>query len=443
MCTRAAAVLCALSLVLAFSACTGDFDQRQEKAKTQGFGASSVGTVVNPDTSVFIRGTVSTAGAVKGAFVTLRPVLEDGSVDWNDANALGTGITFDNGIYQVYLNDGTYRGPILVEVRGGAGVLGANPATALSDKFHDMRADHVLYSVAPLYDGYSISDVHVTPLTTVAVARCLAFDGSIAGVQGGVATGMFGLVCQQVAEYFGLARIRGALPADYSASGSFGSADLYGRVLAALSQVAFNLGVSNVFDFWLGMEQDALDDGELNGTIPVVPNTPIAMPDLGASGLIGSALLNDYMDPANLERQRGGDNTQIAVGGEVETLIAWLDSARDVDNATRAYDLTVRVPVTLVIGRGGEQRTRVAALDQIDNSIEFHAYGDSAGPSFVEFAWVSSSPANVSVQPYGRISVDASAPPGAYTVTLTIQPAAGQTFVTGPTQTHTITVHVP
>jgi hypothetical protein len=198
-----------------------------------------------------------------------------------------------------------------------------------------------------------------------------------------------------------------------------------------------------VFDFYLGMYQDALDDGELNGSIPVVPNTPIAMPDLGSAGLVGSALLNNYMDPTNLERLAGGDNTNITPGGSVDTLITTLDTSRDIDNAVRTYDLTVRVPTGINVSKGGEYRTSIEALDQIGGSVNFHPYGDSAGPSFVEFAWVSSSPVNVSVQQYGRISVDAMAPSGNYTLTLTIQPAAGQTYVTGPTETHTVTVHVP
>ncbi|MCA8946710.1 MAG: hypothetical protein KDB29_10825, partial [Planctomycetes bacterium] len=251
------------------------------------------------------------------------------------------------------------------------------------------------------------------------------------------------LVCQQVAEFFGLDGIRARQPVDYSASGSFGSDDFYARVLAALSQVAKDLGVSNVFDFCLGLYQDALDDGELNGSIAVVPNTPIAMPDLGSAGLIGSALLNNYMDPSNLERAAGGDNTQVVSGSALDTLITTLDSVRDVDTATRVYDLTVRVPGEVTVGKGNEWATSIEALDQLGTSINFHPYGDSGGPSFVDFAWSSSSPANVSVLQYGRISVNAAAPSGNYTLTLTIQPAAGQTFVSGPTETHTITVRVP
>lgn len=433
-------VLC-IFYVLALSACTGDFDQREEQAKTQGPGVGSTGTVANPNTSAFVRGTVSSGGSVQAAFVKLRRVNSDGSVDWNDANLLGNGLTFNNGIYQVYVNSG-YRGPILVEVRGGAGVIGANPATGLSAKFHDVRADHVLYSAVPYFEGSNVNAINVTPLTSVAVARCMSFDGSIAGVVGGIATGMFGLMCQQVAEFFGLSRIRGVVPKDYSASGLFGSSDLYGRVLAALSQVAKDIGVSNVFDFHLGLYHDALDDGELNGSIGVVPNTPIAMPDLSAAGLIGSALFNNYMDPNNLERRTGGDNTQVSTGGDVDTLINTLDSARDIDDAVRAYELTVRVPVNLSLKRNDVHQTRIVALDQIGNSIEFHPYGDSAGPSFVEFDWVSSSPADVSVQPFGRITISATAPKTTYTLTLTIQPLAGQTYVTGPVQVHTINVKV-
>lgn len=432
-------LLLLLSAVVA--ACNGEFDQRQDEAKTQGAGGSSTGTLPNQNGPAFIRGVVSNAGTIDDAYVTLRRINDDASIDFT--GNIGVGRSFSNGIYQIFLTDTGYRGPILVEVRGGVGARGANPATALSNKFHDFRADHVMYGVVPLYDGYSVIDVNVSPLTTVAVGRCLAFDGSIAGVQGGIGTGIYGLVCQQVAEFFGLDGIRARQPVDYSASGSFGSDDFYARVLAALSQVAKDLGVSNVFDFCLGLYQDALDDGELNGSIAVVPNTPIAMPDLGSAGLIGSALLNNYMDPSNLERAAGGDNTQVVSGSALDTLITTLDSVRDVDTATRVYDLTVRVPGEVTVGKGNEWATSIEALDQLGTSINFHPYGDSGGPSFVDFAWSSSSPANVSVLQYGRISVNAAAPSGNYTLTLTIQPAAGQTFVSGPTETHTITVRVP
>ena len=428
--------------VFALSACDGDFDQRQDQAKTQGFGAGSTGTVANPNGSLFIRGTVSTAGAVRDANVMLRPINDDASVDWDDNHALGTTVTFTNGIYQCYLNTADYSGPILVEIRGGSGVTGGNPATALSNKFHDMLTGHVLYSVVPFYDGYSVSDVHVTPLTSVAVARGLAWNGSVAGVMGGVSTGMFGLMCQQVAEFFGLTGIRAQQPQDYSASGSFGSDEDYALVLAALSQLAKDIGVSNVFDFWQGMYEDALDDGELNGSISVVPNTPIAMPDLGVTGVIGAALFNNFMDPNNLERVAGIDNTQVVAGSSLDTLITTLNTTRDIDNAVRTYDHILRVPTTVFMRAGEILKTRVEALDQLGSSINFHPYGDSGGPGFVGFNWTSSSPANVSVQQYGRITVDVAAPPGTYTLTLNVAPLAGQTFVTGFAQGYTIEVKV-
>lgn len=427
--------------MLALCACDGDFDQRQEQAETIGAGGGSTGSLANPNLKFFIRGTASTGGSVADATVILRPINPDASVDWDDNNALGTGVTFSNGIFQIYMVDGRYQGPILVEIRGGGIAKGGNPATAVSNKYHAMTSAHVLYTVVPMFDGYSVVRVDATPLTTVAVARSLAFDGTIAGVTGGIATGMFGLVCQQTAEFFGLDRIRERIPVDYAASGSFGNEDLYGRVMAALSQLAKDVGVTNVFDFYLGMYQDALDDGELNGSIAVVPNTPIAMPDLGQANLLGNALLNNYMDPLNLERTRGGDNTQISTGGSVDNLITFLDTARDIDNAVRTFDTTVRVENTIRLSQGDTYQTRVAAMDYLGGT-DFHPYGDSAGPSFVEFNWSSSSPGNISVAPFGLITVNAAAPDGTYTLTLTIQTLAAQTFVTGPTEVHTIEVEV-
>ncbi|MCC6465043.1 MAG: hypothetical protein IT463_06855 [Planctomycetes bacterium] len=435
-----------LLLPALLSACQGDYDQREEEAKVIAPGGGSTGSTANPGTGAYVRGTVSVAGAVDTASVTLRPVLADGSVDWADANALGSGFTFSNGIYQVNLLNGNYRGPIVVEVRGQSTLAtparGGNPATASTAKWHAMQAHHALYSVLPHYDGMSVGDVHVTPLTTVAFARALSFDGSIAGVQGGAATGLFGLCCLQVAEFFGLGGTRATIPQDFAGAGSFGSDYWNSYAITALSQVAADAGVSNVFDFYRGMADDALDDGRLNGSIGVVPGTGIAMPNLGSASLVGNALRNNYLAPGNAENLIGVDNTQIATGSSLDLFINTLDSARTMGSGTWAYSLVVRVPGLVEAGRGAEVRTSMFALRQIPGGERFDPLGDSAGPSFVQFGWVSSSPANVSVNAYGRIAVAPAAPNGDYTLTLTVQPAAGQTFVTGPTETHVLTVRV-
>lgn len=434
--------LLVVAVACLLGACTGDFDQRQEQADTTVPGAESSGTTANPADGRFVRGAVTIGGAVRGASVILRPINDDGSVDWDDNNALGNGVTFDNGIYQVTIQDSRYRGAMLVEVAGNLNADGGNPATAVSNKFHDMGNGHVLYGVVPFYEGYSVVDVFVTPLTTSVVGRCLAFNGGIGGVQGGISMGLNGLVSQQMAEFFGLSRLLTREPLDFARAGSVGDDTLYGYVMAALSQVAKDIGVANVFDFYLGMYLDALDDRELNGSIGAIPNTGIAMPDLGSGGLIGAALFNNFMDPANAERVRGADNTSVSAGGDLDNLINTLDSVRDIDDAQRSYELTVRVPGTIELNPGDVFQTRTTVLDRIGNSVSFHAFGDSAGPSFVDFNWNSSSPANVSVQQYGRISVAPAASSGTYTIFLTIQPVLGQTFISGPTEIYTVTVKV-
>lgn len=432
------------ALLLLLGACTGDFDQRVEEAKTVNPGGGSTGTLPNPSGNLFIRGVASVAGVVRNAAVTLRPVGSDGAVNWNDADILGAGITFSNGIYQVTLYDEDYRGAILVEVRSRTGFTSecGNPATAISQKFHAMAAGHFLYSVVPVFDGYSVVEVDVSPLTTVAVMRGLAFDGSIAGVTGGVGAGMFGLMCQQVAEFFGLDRIRGVVPRDFAKSGGFGTESLYAYVLAGLSQLAKDLGVANIWDFWLGMAQDAGDDGELNGSIGLVPNTGVTMPDLGQAGLLGNALLVNYLDPANSERVISTDSGDINPGDSLDQLITLLDSVRDIDTAVRTYDMTLRIPAEFTIAPGNDAQTRMITLKQLGSSTEFHPFGDSAGPSFVEYFWVSSAPGMVDVQPWGRITVAPGTPNGNYSLSLTIRPAIGQTFVTGAVSNHTVIVRV-
>ena len=439
---RLGALLLPALAALLLAACDGDFDQRVEEATVFGEGGGAFATTANPNLEVAVRGIVSIGGALRNGKVALRAVKQDGSIDFSPAGLLGSTITHSDGVYQASVRDLGYRGPIVVEITGGnvngAVTQGGNPATASSDKLHQMGSGHVLYSVLPYFDGQRASDVQVTPLTTVAVMRGLSFT---APVQGGVSAGMFGLMCRQVAGFFALERIRGDVPIDFAITGSVGFAENYGYVLAALSQVALDIGVQNVFDFHLGMALDARDDGVLNGSIGPIPGTAIAMPDLSQAGLVGNALRNNFLAPLNPERLVGPENTVIQPGDRLDTLTTALDAARDINASTEAYDLAARVPEYLELSPGQEVRTRIFALENIGNG-DFHPYGDSGGPSFVDYAFISSSPIDIDVQPLGRIVVDPAAPPGLYNIALTISPAGGQTMLTGPVLSYSIVVRV-
>ncbi|MCC6574672.1 MAG: hypothetical protein IT462_12895 [Planctomycetes bacterium] len=427
-----------LLLLLLIAGCTGDFDQRVDIARKIGAGGASIGSTTNPAAGTFITGQISTGGVVRDALVTLRRVRDDGQIDLDDNNALGVSVSLSNGAYQVNLRDNSYRGAIVVEVRGrninGIQSTGANPATAVSNLTHIMRDDHVLWTVAPNYEGRSIFGVQVTPLTTFAVRR-----GEFLG---GVSAGMFGLCSQQTAEFFGLPRIREGVPTDFCGTVSFGNDFSYGCVMAALSQVAANAGIANVWDFYLGMAQDGRDDGILNGSIGFVPNTGVVMPNLSAANLIGQAFEDDFLAPINPERSGVAfDNTFATPGTELRILIDHLNTSRNINNYSRTYEHIVRVPEFIELVRGQVYPTHFLAIDQIDVPI-FEAYGDSGGPCFVDFDFTSSAPGSVDVLPFGRIAVDAGAAPGFYTLTLTVSPASAQVFVDGPTQTFTIGVQV-
>lgn len=434
---RALTATSLLVLAFALSACEGDFDQRVEVARTIGQGQGSTGTTPNPSSGNFVRGTVSIGGSVRNALVMLRPVLADGSIDLDDGHALGVTVTFNNGIYQAIVRDKTYRGPIVVEVRGqnvaGAQSDGGNPATSRTDQYHPMQSGHVMYAVVPYWNGKNVGDVNVTPLTTCAVTRGLFF--------GGVSTGMFGMCQRQLGDFFGLGHIRTSVPDDFARSGSFGDDRMYAYVMAALSQLARNIGITNVFDFYEGMARDCLDDGDLNGSIGFVPNTGIAMPNLSAAGPLGSALFNDYLAPGNIDRVRTPDNAGIVPGSRLDVLVTFLQTARNLNGFTCSYGLILRVEGRLDLNVGEELPTSMLAAEFLGGT-GVEAYGDSAGPGFVDFNFVSSSPANVTVLPFGRVSAPTGATPGTYTLTLTVAPAIAQTFVTGPTQVFTISVHV-
>ena len=165
------------------------------------------------------------------------------------------------------------------------------------------------------------------------------------------------------------------------------------------------------------------------------------MPDLSAAGLIGGALFNNFMDPVNLDRRVGIANTSVVPGSALDTLITLLDSARDINSVTRAYAHVVRIPGAIELAPGQSRRTWILTLESVSGS-DYHPYGDSSGPSFTEFVWVSSSPADVDVQPYGTITANALATPGTYTLALTVRPALGQTLLTGPTRNYNVTVRV-
>lgn len=434
---RASVAASFVFFALALSACNGDFDQRVEVARRLANGDETTGTTPNPSDGNFVRGTVSIGGAVRNARVMLRPVLDDGSIDFDDGHALGVTVTFKNGIYQAIVRDKAYRGPIVVEVRGqlvsGVQTDGGNPATSTTDQYHDMLSSHVMYAVVPYWNNKNAGDINVTPLTTCAVTRGLFL--------GGVSTGMFGMCQRQVGEFFGLGHIRIHTPDDFARSGSFGDDNMYAYVMATLGQVARNIGVTNVFDFYDGMARDCLDDGELNGSIGFVPNTGITMPDLSAANILGDALFDDYLAVGNIDRVRSPDNTGIAAGSELDNLVTALQAARDIHGTTFAYDHLLNIPGRVDVEVGSEIDTNYFAADYLGN-IGVEVYGDSGGPGFVDFAFVSSSPANVTVLPFGRISAPTGATPGTYTLTLTVSPAVAQTFITGPTQVFTISVHV-
>ena len=427
-----------LGAALVLAACEGDFDQRVDVARTIGDGGDSTGTTVNPSNGEFVRGNVSIGGSGRFALVTLRPVKPDGSIDFDDSNALGVTSTFNNGIYQAIVRNRNYRGPIVVEVRGQnvAGVQsdGGNPATASSQQLHVMNGGHVLYGVMPLFEGFSAGDVNVTPLTTCAVTR--------AQFLGGMSAGMYGLTNVNLGQHFGMSAIRTQLPFEFANSGSFGNNLTYSYVMAALSQVARNIGVANVWDFYLGMSRDCLDDGILNGSIGFVPNTGVAMPDLSAASILSNALQNDYLAPGNIDRVRAPDNTGIVPGSELANLIAALTPARNINGSTYTYELILRVPGTISVAAGNEYGTRIFSVDQFGSSTYLEPYGDSGGPCFVNYQFVSSSPANVSITPFGRITVPLGATPGNYSVSLTVSPAPAQTLITGPTRTFGFTVNV-
>jgi hypothetical protein len=189
------------------------------------------------------------------------------------------------------------------------------------------------------------------------------------------------------------------------------------------------------------MFDDASDNGQLDGSIGFVPNTGVAMPDLGQANLLGNALFDDYLDPANIERRVGVTNLEVSPGSELDLLIDALNSARTIGSVSFSYELCVRVPKNLALKPGASYQTRTLALERIGLEPAFEPYGDSSGPSFVSFAWAPSNP-GITISPEGLLSIGPAVPKGRYTVALTVSPAPAQTFVTGPALNFSFVVEV-
>ena len=232
-----------LSLValLALSACGGGGSSASSDATAQG--------VING---------VATKGPLKNSRVTGYAVVAG-----QTGSQIGTSDTDTAGNFS--MNIGSYTGPVLLQVSGGSYI---DEATGVS---MPMAVGDVMTAVLPtVAAGASSSGVQVTPLTAMAQTRAQHMTGGMTDANIASANSAMG-------SNFSVSDILHVAPMNplLSGSGAGASQDArnYGMTLAAMSQSAKTLGMTNSSTFVTAMMNDAAD-GMMDGK---AGSTPISM----------------------------------------------------------------------------------------------------------------------------------------------------------------------
>jgi hypothetical protein len=251
---RIAAALVAAGAVLA--ACGGN-------------GASGDGTGVTP-TDGTLSGT-ATKGPIANATVTSFAVTGGAK-----GAQLATAQTDAQG--QFTMRVGTYAGPVLVEMRGGAYNDEATGATM------PMGGADLMTCVVPGFAAGSSATIQVTPLTSMAQAMAQATTGGMTDANIAAANG-------DVGSYFSVDDILHTMPMDPLVAGSGAGASQamknYGMSLAAMSQYAKVMGMTTTSSGMVTAMVDDASDGVMNG---MMGTTPISMSAMG--GMMGGTMMS-------------------------------------------------------------------------------------------------------------------------------------------------------
>lgn len=249
--TRTLAALSVIGAALLLAACGGS-----------GSGSAT------PTTNGTLSGT-ATKGPVANASVTAFRVTNGAK-----GAQLATAPTDAQGHFTMQL--GAYSGPVLVEMHGGAYTDEATNATM------PMGGSDVLTCVVPSVAPGSSTRIEVTPLTSMAQAMAQGMAGGMTDANITAANGGVG-------SYFSVGDILHTSPMDPLLAGSGTSASQemknYGMTLAAMSQYAKTVGMTNSSGMVTAMMDDA-SDGVMNG---MMGSTPISMSGMG--GMMGGSTM--------------------------------------------------------------------------------------------------------------------------------------------------------
>jgi len=210
--------------------------------------------------------------------------------------ALGSVTADSNGNFTLPI--GSYSGPLMLQASAGAFRDEATGALMTMASGDVMTA--ALPSVA---GGATVSGIQVTPVTSMAQTRALQMTGGMTDANIAAANTAMG-------NYFSVSDILHVAPMNplLPGSGATASADArnYGMTLAAMSQYALSIGMTNTSALVTAMMNDASDgmmDGKKGaGSISMtmggmMGNSPMS-PAAGTGGL-ATGMMNFVMSPTN------------------------------------------------------------------------------------------------------------------------------------------------
>jgi hypothetical protein len=193
---------------------------------------------------------------------------------------LASGTTNSAGSFSLSL--GAYSGPVMLKMFAGSY---ADLATNTS---MTMLSGDVMTAIMPtIAGGSTVTGIHLTPLTSMAQARAQ-------GMMGGMTDANIATANTAVGNYFMVSDILHTAPMNpaVSGSGAVATADMkyYGMTLAAMSQYAHTLNMTDPAALISDMMQDA-SDGTMNG---MMGGTSITMTGMGG-GMMGGG--SNMMQP--------------------------------------------------------------------------------------------------------------------------------------------------
>lgn len=233
-----------------------------------GCGGGGGSSATTPAISIGTISGTAVKGPVGGGTVTAYSIT-DGIV----GSQLASGTTDSQGNFQISI--GNYSGSVMLQLSGGSFKDEATDATKT------MSPGDVMTAVTqPVTSGETVTGIQITPLTSMAQAMANNMTGGMTGTNIAAAN-------TSVGNYFMVNDILHTQPMNPLVSGSSSTATQdrknYGMAIAAMSQLAKDMGMTSSSSMVPAMMSDA-SDGVMNG---MTGNTPILMSGM----LAGNSLM--------------------------------------------------------------------------------------------------------------------------------------------------------